>query len=488
MAETDFDYLLACPLDPIEFIGRHARNTPGEFAMRHPRGNYTYQALLAGIDQIAGEFHKAGLRQGDTAAVQMEDYFVALMSALALSRLGCICIFHLIEKQMNEVSVKALITKGGSDLKGIPHIEFQDSWLTISQSPAPAPAFMKGFLSKDSLAVYTLSSGSTGRPKIISSTWQRLHRTVIDSLLHKHHKPSLGPCLVSLGFTSLWGYRQMLTILWTGGTLVFGNIHVSTASHFRALGIRHLAASIAQLTLWAKIARERPEFFSSIEAVTTGGARLPPNLAELVRRDICRDIYINYGSTETGLIAAGNADILETHPDAVGVVLDTATVEIVDANGRVMPGGETGSVRVQTGAMSGGAGTESDDWQWFFTGDSGALSENRILSIFGRNDGVMNFEGLKIRFEDAEQLLGECPGVADVALFAVRNEIGLTDLCCAYVPEKGFDDDQFTERLRKLPKILATLELTVIPRGGNGKILRHELVSIFLDMKKKHNL
>lgn len=488
MTENNFDYLLACPLDPIEIIERHANRTPHELAMRHPRGNYTYQALLAGIDQIANEFHKAGLRQGETAAVQMDDYFVALMSALALSRLGCICIFQLIERQMNEVSVKVLITKGGSDLKTIPHIEFQDSWLAIGQNPAPVPEFKKGYLSTDSVAIYTSSSGSTGWPKIISSTWGRLHKTVIDSLLHKHHKPSLSPCLVSLGFSSLWGYRQMLTILWTGGTLIFGNIHVSTASHFNALGIRHLVASIAQLTLWAKIARENPQFFGSVEAVTTGGARLPPKLAELVRQNICREIYINYGSTETGLIAAGNADILDRHPDAVGVVLDTATVEIVDENGNVLPRGQTGSVRVRTGAMSGDAGTRSDEQQWFLTGDSGALSENCTLSIFGRNDGVMNFEGQKIRLEDGEQLLGECPGVADVALFAVQNGIGLSEFYCAYVPEKGFDDDLFSEGLRKLPKIIATLELTAIPRGGNGKILRHELVSIYLDMKKRLKL
>ncbi|MBZ0262059.1 MAG: acyl--CoA ligase [Hyphomicrobiales bacterium] len=488
MAENDFDYLLECPLDPIEFIERRAKITPLAFAMRHPRGNYTYQALLAGIDQIAMEFHKAGLRQGETAAIQLDNYFLALMSALALSRIGCTCIFQLIERQMDEVNVKALITKGGSDLQGIPHIEFQDSWLTIGQNAAPVMEFKKGFLSTDSLAVYTLSSGSTGRPKIISSTWRRLHQTVIDSLLHKHHKPSLGPCMVSLGFTSLWGYRQMLTILWTGGTLVFGNIHVSTASHFRALGIRHLAASIAQLTLWAKIARDNPHFFSSVEVVTTGGARLAPKLAELVRRDICGEIYINYGSTETGLIAAGDVDILKTHPDAVGVVLGTATVEIVDENGKVLPFGQTGSVRVRTGAMSGDAITKSDGQQWFLTGDSGALSKNGILSIFGRNDGVMNLEGVKIRFEDGEQLLSECPGVADVALFAVQNRIGLSELFCAYVPEKDFDDDLFTKGLRKLPKISATLELTVIPRGGNGKVLRHELASIYLDMKKKHNL
>jgi acyl-coenzyme A synthetase/AMP-(fatty) acid ligase len=277
----------------------------------------------------------------------------------------------------------------------------------------------------------------------------------------------------------------MLTILWTGGTLVFGNIHISTASHFKAMGIRHLAVSIAQLASWAKVASQNPDFFRSVEAVTTGGARLSPNLAELVRRDICKEIYINYGSTETGLIAAGNADIFDRHPDAVGVVLDTATVEVVDADGNVLPSGETGSVRVRTGAMSGVAGTGDTEQRWFFTGDSGALSEDGTLSIFGRNDGVMNFEGLKIRLEDAEQQLSECPGVADVALFTIQNEIGLSEFYCAFVPENGFSDDVFSERLRQLPKIHATLELKAIPRGGNGKVLRHELVSIFLDMKKR---
>ena len=489
MAKNNFDYLLACPLDPIEIIEHHANNTPNALAMRHPRGTYTYKALLAVIDRIAGEFHKAGLRQGDTAAIQMNDYFLALMSALALSRLGCTCIFKLIESQLNEVAVKTVITQDGSIFAGISHIVFQASWLIDSQNAEAIPKFKKGFRSLDSLAVYTASSGSTGRPKIISSTWARLHKAVIDSLLHPYHKPWFSPCLVSLGFSSLWGYRQMLTTLWTGGTLILGNIHISTASNFRALGVRHLVASITQLISWAKIARENPNFFSTVDAVTTGGSRLSPKLAEVVKRDICSDIFINYGSTETGLIAAGNADILDKQPDAVGVVLDTATVEIVDANGQVLPYGQSGSVRVRTGAMTNNIGAGSIEQGWFFTGDSGTLSEDKTLCIFGRIDGVANIDGIKVRLEDGEQLLSECPGVADSALFVAQSDLGSPKIVCAYVPDKNFDDDQFLKYLKKLPRmrVTATLELKAIPRGGNGKVLRHELESILSDRKKQSN-
>ncbi len=276
----------------------------------------------------------------------------------------------------------------------------------------------------------------------------------------------------------------MLTILWTGCTLIFGNIHISSASNFRVLGVRHILAPIAQLTTWVKIAHENPNFFSTIEAVTTGGARLPARLAEAVRRDICREIYINYGSTETGLIAAGSADISGEQPDRVGVVLDTAVVEIVDADGHVLPNGQPGSVRVYTQAMAGNSGT-GEAKKWFFTGDGGTLREDGTLCILGRNDGVMNLNGMKFRIEDDEQILSECPGVADVALFTLRDEFGLPRIHCALVQDKGFDEDIFSEYLNRLPIKVTPHAVEAIPRGGNGKILRHVLESTFSSIKEQ---
>jgi acyl-coenzyme A synthetase/AMP-(fatty) acid ligase len=481
MAESKFDELLACPLDPIELIERHARKTPEVVALRHPSGSYTYQELISVIDRIAGEFHKAGLRQGNTVAIQMDDYFLALLSALALSRLGCPCIFKVVPGQLGDLEVKALITYGGSNFTGIQQIEIKGTWLSSARGVSSPPEFKKGFTSANSPAIYTHSSGSTGRPKIISSTWARLHKAVVDSLRHPHHKPWLSPCLVSLGFSSLWGFRQMLTILWTGGTLVLGNCSTATARNLAALNVRHIAASIAQLFSWSKIARKDPSFFRSVEAVTTGGARLSPSLAETVRQNICQEIYINFGSSETGLIAAGSADIQDKLPDAVGVALDTAAIEIVDADGRLLPRGETGLVRVQTGAMTESEKSAGFQQGWFYTGDSGAFHEDGTLCIFGRSDGVVNIDGVKLRLEDAEEALGECPGVADVALFVIKDDSGRSRVHCAYVPDRDFDNDLFVKYWKKLPILNSVIELEKIPRGGNEKILRRELASIGAD-------
>jgi acyl-coenzyme A synthetase/AMP-(fatty) acid ligase len=391
-----------------------------------------------------------------------------------------------VAEELAGVRFKALIIYGygGAEFSGYQNIEVKGSWLARGRRLGAIPEFKRGYLSIDSQAIFTKSSGSTGREKMISSTWAKLHKAVVDSLLHTSHKPWVSPCLVSLGFSSLWGYRQILTILWTGGTLVLGNVDIATARKFKALGVRHIAASIAQLNIWVKIARDNPGSLSTLEIVTTGGARLSPALAQVVRTDLCKEIYINYGSSETGLIAAGNADILLKYPDAVGVVLKTATVEIVDEGGHVLPPGQTGSIRVRTGAMSGSDKAEGFLQGWFYTGDSGALLGDGTLCVFGRNDGVINIDGVKLRLEDGEQALSEYPGIEDVALFIVKDKLEISKLCCAYVRGKGFDSEVFLQHVKKIPKITNVAEIGEIPRGGNGKILRHVLASKFLENNK----
>ena len=100
---------------------------------------------------------------------------------------------------MSEVNVKALITKGGSDLIGhsthrVPGVLACAKSRSGSRSSNSKKAFCRPIVLR-----------STHRP-LVPQGGQKLfhppgetHKTVIDSLLHKHHKPWLSPCLVSLG-------------------------------------------------------------------------------------------------------------------------------------------------------------------------------------------------------------------------------------------------------------------------------------------------
>ena len=475
MNNDQFEYLRICPLDPVQFIERHSRATPHAWAIVHPGGGYTYKALIEIIDRVAAEFHVAGLRQGNTVSINLSNFFFGLISSLALARLGCACVLGLRERNTDVVVLDAAITMDSLATGGVRQIEFRKEWLSAGRGAELAPSIPRGFKSLESIAVFTSSSGSTGQPKLISSTLARFHKTVIDSLFHKHHRPAASPCLISIWLGTLWSYRQINTILWTGGTLIFGADHDSTARQLKSFGVRQIAVSVFQLAIWAKIARKFPEYFSTVDTVTTGGSKLTPKLEDTVRQYITPDIYVNYGSTETGLIAAGNVDLQRKHPNAAGVVLDTVTVEIVDSSGKVLPQGVSGTVRVRTGSMIEGSAKDGFKQGWFYTRDEGILNEDRVLSVFGRGDGVTNIGGMKIQLDDCEELLRECPGIEDTALFLVHNEFEIPELRCAFVPGKNFHEAEFSRQLAKLPSVPVTIEVGAIPRSAEGKVLRHVL-------------
>src|SRR5262249_33960839 len=136
-------------------------------------------------------------------------------------------------------------------------------------------------------------------------------------------------------------------------------------------------------------------------ACIVGGSVMPQALSIKARSRLTPNLWVTYSSSEAGLTAVARASQLEGREGSTGFVLPWVTLEIVDKDGRALPPGQTGEVRVKSPEMLDGYLDNNDREDksfrdgWFYPGDLGVLGLDGMLTIEGRTDEVMNFGGEK---------------------------------------------------------------------------------------------
>ena len=216
-----------------------------------------------------------------------------------------------------------------------------------------------------------------------------------------------------------------------------------------------------------------------------GGSELSPALSRRVRLRLTQSGFIIYGSTEAGLGAMAHASAADNRPGFSGYVVPTAEMEIVDEQGRPVPNGTVGEVRIRADGMVDryldDAETSDDTFRdgWFYPGDAGTLGGDQALTLLGRTRELMNLNNVKILPALIDQALAEIPGVTDLAVFALPGPTG-TPPAVAVVAAEGFEMKRLGQRYREaLPKLppLMVARVASVPRNEMGKVLRAQLAA-----------
>src|SRR5690606_18054254 len=162
----------------------------------------------------------------------------------------------------------------------------------------------------------------------------------------------------------------------------------------------------------------------------------------------------------------------------------------VDATGTPVDKGFVGEVRIRSESCVMGyldadatAANAEEVFRdgWFYLGDAGILSDTNMLTIVGRTKELMNFGGVKVAPDAIEAALRECPGVMDIAAFALDIVDGTDRPWVAVVRDHSYRQEElasrFRERFPELPK-LAFSNIDSIPRNAMGKVMRNELSTL----------
>jgi acyl-coenzyme A synthetase/AMP-(fatty) acid ligase len=173
---------------------------------------------------------------------------------------------------------------------------------------------------------------------------------------------------------------------------------------------------------------------SSMKRIVTGAA---PLSVDVMKRCIewFGPIFLeNYGATESGWMARITSPEWLEHPGSVGKVRDDLELYVIGENGEELGPNEVGTLYFEdtTGKVdvvyyndpekTAAAHLRPGVWTLF---DHGYADDEGYLFLTGRVGEVVNSGGVNIYPAEAEQVMIELPGVADVACIGVpHDELG----------------------------------------------------------------
>ncbi|CAN5154164.1 long-chain-fatty-acid--CoA ligase FadD2 [soil metagenome] len=238
------------------------------------------------------------------------------------------------------------------------------------------------------------------------------------------------------------------------------------------------AAALVPIMLRRILDEPEPLGPSPLRIVLTSGSTLGIALREEAQRRWGQVVYDLYGSTEAGWVAISTPEDFVKRRGTVGRPGPGMRVEVVDDDGKLMPTGDIGALRVATGMeFSGYTGSDGHRGAWDI-GDLGYLDDDGYLFVTGRRDEMIISGGENVYPSEVEEHLEAHPNITEVAVLGMEDE-EYGHVLWAYVVGDVHPEAVRTwlrERLAryKVPKRVVVLD--TLPRNATGKVLKRHLL------------
>jgi acyl-CoA synthetase (AMP-forming)/AMP-acid ligase II len=337
--------------------------------------------------------------------------------------------------------------------------------------------------------VYT--SGSTGRPQGVTLS----HRNIVSNALSIASYLELGAderVLQVLPFYYVYGQSVLTTHTLVGASIVIENramypaVVLDTLVSEACTGLPVVPSTVAILLDRTDIVERE---LSRLRYVSVAGAAMSPALTRRLTEALPGpDVYIMYGATEAAprLAYLPPAD-LERKLGSIGKAIPGVELRLLREDGSEAAPNEPGEIVARgPNIMLGywgdaGATSKAIDERGYHTGDIAYRDEEGFFFIVGRKRDFIKVGGNRVSAAEVEAAMAESPGVREVAVIGVPDDI-LGERICAFVVSDGsggLSAARLQRELRaRLPAYSVPSEVELVaslPRSEAGKVLKREL-------------
>lgn len=496
-----------------DWITRRAAMHPDRVALDVCGDRISYADMAQRIAATTGALKdRLGVAAGDRIAYLGHNSALAIVLFFAAARLGAIYMplnwrlaprehaFMLADAEPTALVVEPAFQGGIAEIsKDLPAMRFvgtggatNDTWIAADDLIAGAAEAWDGDGGYDSRMLLCYTSGTTGRPKGAVLRQEAVFYNAVNST-HMHDLTGSDRVLTTLPLFHVGGLNIQTTPAFHAGATVFLHPTFDPAKAIETLVAERITLTVfvpAQISALMAVPRWAAADLSALRAISTGSTIVPTALIDRVHERGIPVIQV-YGSTETSPIATYQT--AGTAFDTVGSTGKQALhcdVKTVDPAGRRCAAGVPGEVLVR------GPNVFCEYWNneqataealvdgWFRTGDVGHFDENGDLTIDDRIKDMIISGGENIYPAALEQILLECPDIAEAAVVA-RPDPRWDEVPVAVIakkPDASLSSDDvmalFDGAVARFQHPKDVLFVEALPRNAMGKVLKDEVRKI----------
>jgi long-chain acyl-CoA synthetase len=473
------------------FVGLASR-WPDRRAIVSPHLILSYSQLVARSAQSARELRLRGIIAGAKVGTSIRDGAETVVLMVAIWMLGATAVpidfrTNAVERRRlaGEFNLIAILEDRQMPAAGYDSILIDASWaeLIAQHDGSPTWTSEEGPVAA---ALISLTSGTTGRPMGIVLDHERVLLRSISDPSSRYGATLLNPLPLSFSASR----SHTLAALLHGAAVFFHPVPFSAQELAEAI----LAWKISSLCTVPTIVRNVLECFGErsspafdgLDALYCFGAPILPEEKRQVRAALCANFIQEYGSSLSGPISSLFGSDLEVRADTVGRPLPYVALQIVDADDKVLPSGEAGTIRVRSPGMArtihGETTRASGDKLkagWAYPGDIGTIDDNGFLRLLGRTSDLIIRGGVNVHPSEVEIVIGEHEGVREVAVVGFAKLPEGEEIAAIVVPSGNLTEAALIAHCRtrlspdKRPRKFVFV--TKLPRNTNGKVSRAEL-------------
>ena len=435
--------------------------------VRHQNVRWSWGELGRRVDELAAGLLTLGLERGDRVGIWSPNTSEWTLAQFATAKAGLVLVNvnpayrrAELEYAMNKVECRALILAPAlktsnyleivEDLvkaRKLPHLKhvirlgtektpgmlnFDDVAIAGGSAEKARIAELAPKLQFDDPINIQFTSGTTGFPKGATLS----HHNILNNGYFVGEGLKLTPqdrlCIPVPLYHCFGMVMGNLGCLTHGSTMVYPSDAFDPLATLQAVAEERCTALYGVPTMF--IAQlDHPDFAKfDLKSLRTGimaGSPCPIEVMKKVQSHMhMGEVTIAYGMSETSPVSTQCAtdDPVERRVSTVGQVLPHIEIKIVDAEGRVVPRGETGEFctrgySVMKGYWNDEAKTKEavDEAGWMRTGDLATMDEQGYVNIVGRLKDMIIRGGENVYPREIEEFLYRHPKVQDVQVIGV---------------------------------------------------------------------